>query len=169
MVLAQASGLMAVTLYLTTGLKKKEHIVRQQLREFYDEAAAKRGAGRQALDVTANFADLLAWVLARWAGRHLALALDATNLGQRFTVLVVRVVSRGCAIPVAWQVLPMLKKEEWRPHWLRLLRQVRRADDVIVHLRLRGDGKVLIEYDVIEYGIAHDLIEAGIAKKMTSC
>ena len=42
---------------------------------------------------------------------------------------------------------------------------VGRADDVIVHLRLRGDGKVLTEYDGIEYGIAHDLIEAGIAKE----
>lgn len=40
---------------------------------------------------------------------------------------------------------------------------VGRADDVILHLRLRADGKVLIEYDGIEYGIAHDLIEAGIA------
>jgi hypothetical protein len=42
---------------------------------------------------------------------------------------------------------------------------VGRADDVIVHLRLRDDGKVLIEYDSIEYGIAHDLIEAGIAQE----
>ncbi len=42
---------------------------------------------------------------------------------------------------------------------------VGRADDVIIHLRLRDDGKVLIEYDGIEYGVAHDLIEAGIAKE----
>lgn len=127
MVLAQASGLTAVALYLATGLKKKENSVRQQLREFYYEAEAKRGAGRQELDVTASFADLLGWVLARWEGTQLALALDATSLGQRFTVLVVSVVYRGCAIPVAWVVLPMVKKEAWRPHWLRLLRQVRRA------------------------------------------
>ena len=32
-------------------------------------------------------------------------------------------------------------------------------------LRLRDDGKALIEYDGIEYGIAHDLIEAGIARE----
>lgn len=43
--------------------------------------------------------------------------------------------------------------------------QVGRADDVIIHLRLREDGKVLIEYDGIEYGIAHDLLEAGIARE----
>ena len=40
-----------------------------------------------------------------------------------------------------------------------------RVDDVIIHLRLREDGKVLIEYDGIEYGIAPDLVEAGIAKE----
>lgn len=40
---------------------------------------------------------------------------------------------------------------------------VGRADDVLIHLRLREDGKVLIEYDGIEYGIAQDLLDAGIA------
>jgi hypothetical protein len=39
-----------------------------------------------------------------------------------------------------------------------------RAYDVVFHLRLK-DGKVLIETDGIEYGIAQDLIEAGIAKE----
>jgi len=42
---------------------------------------------------------------------------------------------------------------------------VGRADDVIIHLRLRADGKVLIEYDGIEYGIARDLLEAGVARE----
>ncbi|MFN0122105.1 MAG: element excision factor XisI family protein [Blastocatellia bacterium] len=37
-----------------------------------------------------------------------------------------------------------------------------RVDEVIIHLRLREDGRVLIEYDGIEYGIARDLIKAGI-------
>jgi hypothetical protein len=36
---------------------------------------------------------------------------------------------------------------------------------VIIHLRLRDDGKVLIEYDGIEYGVAQDLIDAGIARE----
>lgn len=39
-----------------------------------------------------------------------------------------------------------------------------RAHDVVVHLRLK-DGKVWIEWDGIEYGIARDLIEAGITKE----
>jgi hypothetical protein len=39
-----------------------------------------------------------------------------------------------------------------------------RAHYVVFHLRLK-DGKVLIEQDGIEYGIAQDLIEAGIPKE----
>ena len=39
-----------------------------------------------------------------------------------------------------------------------------RAHDIIFHLRLK-DGKVWIEWDGIEYGIAHDLLEAGIPKE----
>ncbi len=39
-----------------------------------------------------------------------------------------------------------------------------RAHYIIFHLRLK-DGKVWIEWDGIEYGIAHDLIEAGIPKE----
>jgi hypothetical protein len=42
------------------------------------------------------------------------MAVDATTLGQRFVVLVVSGLYRGCAIPVAW-----------RGEWLRMLRQVR--------------------------------------------
>ena len=40
--------------------------------------------------------------------------------------------------------------------------QAGRAHHILFHLRLK-DGKVLIEHDGIEYGIARDLIEAGIA------
>lgn len=55
----------------------------------------------------------------------MALAVDATTLGQRFVVLVVSVVYRGCAMPVAWTVLPATEKHAWRGEWLRMLRQVR--------------------------------------------
>lgn len=39
-----------------------------------------------------------------------------------------------------------------------------RAHYVIFHLRLK-DGKVWVEWDGIEYGIARDLLEAGIPKE----
>jgi len=73
------------------------------------------------------FAPLLAWIVSLWHGTQLALALDATTLGTRFTVLVLSVVYRGCAIPIVWTVLPATAKHAWRREWLRMLRQVRRA------------------------------------------
>ena len=57
--------------------------------------------------------------------RRLALAMDATTLGQRFTVLAISVVYRGCAIPVAWKVVGAHEKGQWRPHWEALFTQLR--------------------------------------------
>jgi hypothetical protein len=99
--------------------------VRQQLREWCYEAKAKRGKPRRELVVESCFAPLLAWGLGWWDGTQLALAVDATTLGQRFVVLVVSVVYRGCAIPVAWTVVSATEKPAWRGEWLRMLRQVR--------------------------------------------
>ncbi len=101
--------------------------MRQQLREWCYEAKAKRGPKRQALDVEQCFAPLLGWVLSWWKGKQLAVAVDATSLGARFVVLAVSVVYRGCAIPVAWTVLPATQKHAWRGEWLRMLRQLRPA------------------------------------------
>jgi hypothetical protein len=50
--------------------------------------------------------------------------LDATTLKKRFTVLTMRVLYRGCAIPVAWKVVGAEEKGSWRPHWIGLLTQV---------------------------------------------
>jgi len=127
MVLARSCALSAVSLFLAGGLERKANTVRQQLREFCYEAKAKRGQPRQELRVQSCFAPLLAWVLSWWEGHQLALALDATTLGQRFVVLVISVLYRGCAIPVAWKVLPAGEKHAWRREWLCRLRQVRTA------------------------------------------
>jgi hypothetical protein len=116
-----------VSLFLAKGLEREANTVRQQLREFCYEAEAKRGGPRQELVVETCFASLLAWVLKWWEGNQLALAVDATTLGQRFVVLVVSVLYRGCAIPVAWTVLPAAEKHAWRGEGLRMLRQVRAA------------------------------------------
>jgi hypothetical protein len=127
MVLARSCALTAVSAFLATWLHRKEDAVRQQLREFCYEATAKRGTGRHELVVETCFVPLLAWVVDQWEGTQLALALDATTLGTRFTVLALSVVYRGCAIPVAWTVLAATAKHAWRREWLRMLRQVRRA------------------------------------------
>lgn len=73
------------------------------------------------------------------AERRLALALDATNLGARWTVLSVSVVIRGCAIPVAWKVLPSHTPGSWRPHWEGLL--------ACLHGRIPADWLVLVLAD----------------------
>jgi hypothetical protein len=127
MVLARSCAVTAVRAFLAASLERKAHTVRQQVREFCYEAQAKRGGPRQALAVERCFAPLVAWVLSWWEGHQLALAVEATTLGQRFVVLVLSVRSRGCAIPVAWTMLPATEKHAWRGEWLRLLRQVRAA------------------------------------------
>jgi len=127
MVLARACALTAVAAFLAVWLRRQEQTVRQQLREFCDEAEAKRGDQRQALGVECCFVPLLAWVLRRWQGTQLALALEATTLGTRFTVLAISVVYRGCAIPVAWTILPANQPHAWRREWLRLWRELRPA------------------------------------------
>ena len=127
MVLAHACALSAVSHLLAQGMGRKEQTVRQQLREWYYDVQRKRGAKRQALRVETCFRPLLGWVVSWWHGTQLALALDATALGARFVVLTVSVVYRGCAIPVAWVVLPANTTQAWRREWLRRLRLLRPA------------------------------------------
>jgi hypothetical protein len=112
---------------LAVWLHRKEQTVRQQLREFCYEVEAKRGVQRQALAVGPCFGPLFRWVLSGWQGTQVALALDATSLGTRFTVLAISVVYRGCAIPVAWTILPANVAHAWHREWLRMLRQLRPA------------------------------------------
>ncbi len=127
MVLACSCALSAVSVWRARLLKRQEKTVRQQLRAWGDEAHAQRGAQRQALVVEDCFVPLLRWVRRHWQGTQLVLALDAPTLGTRFTVLAISVVYRGCAMPVAWTLLPANQPEAWRRHWLRLLRQLRPA------------------------------------------
>src|SRR5215212_10994769 len=119
MVLARSCGITSVTALLAPLLDAQENTVRQRLREWCYDAKDKRGTKRQDLDVTTCFAPLLRWVLAWWpsAERRLVLAMDATTLGQSFTVLAISVVYRGCAIPVAWVVVEATRTGAWRPHW----------------------------------------------------
>ena len=127
MVLARSSALTAVSAMVATVHGRKEHTLRQRLREWYYEGPAKRGTQRQALPVETCFAPLLSWIVSGWQGTQLALALDATTLGEPCVVLAVRVVYRGCAIPVAWVILPAGQKHAWRGEWLRLLRRLWRG------------------------------------------
>lgn len=123
-VMLGACGRSGVASFLAPLLDKKEAAVRQQCREWYCPASAKKGAHRRELEVSTCFRPLLAWVLQGWpaAERRLALALDATTLADRFIILSISVLYRGCAIPLAWKVLPTHTPGSWKRPWLRLLR-----------------------------------------------
>jgi hypothetical protein len=131
MVLAKSCALTTVVFFLAKLLLFKVRALFQRLREFYQEAPAKsgskRGVKRQQLEVSACFAPLLRWILKDWPNRQLAVALDASTLGERFTVLCISVVYRGSALPVAWKILPALTKGSWKEPWLALLTQFQGA------------------------------------------
>lgn len=112
MVISQSCGLTTVSSSLALLLGAKENSVRQRIREWYYAKEDKRGKGRHEIEVSSNFVPLIRWILSWWDlnEKRLALAMDATSLGQVFVVLVISVVYRGCAIPVAWHVLPAKKK-----------------------------------------------------------
>jgi hypothetical protein len=124
-VLAQRCGLNSVVMALIPVLGGTFLTLRSRLQEFYQPARAKSGSRRQELDVTTCFAPLLNWVLTGWPSTRLALALDATTLGDRLTVLSISVVYRGCALPVAWKVLRGNVQHPWKPEWLKLLDEFR--------------------------------------------
>ena len=125
-VFTHCCGLTTVAAFVAGLVDRREDALRQQLREWCYEAKAKRGRKRQALDVTTCFAPLLHWILTWWPAtdRRLVLALDASTLGQRFTVLAIAVVYRGTAIPVAWTIVRATQPGAWRPHWERMLDQL---------------------------------------------
>jgi len=130
MALAQRCGITSVAAAIAPLVGREEATVRQHVRAWRDEAArkagAKRGVKRQALDVTTWFVPLLHWVLA-WrppTESRAPLALDARTLGQRFTVLAISLIDRGCALPIAWVVLPATTKGAWRPHGERLFTRI---------------------------------------------
>jgi len=102
--LTGSGGISQISALLAQILKQKEGTVFQRLREWCLDASHKsKRDHRRELDVTSCFGPLLSWIMRLWIGseKRIALALDATTLGDRWTVLTVSVVIGGCAIPVA--------------------------------------------------------------------
>ena len=125
MIVARSCSLTAVAGLLAPLLGQSFNTVRERLRDTYREAAAKAGTGRTDLVVADCWAPWLAWVLEGGSGRQLAIAIDASTLGQRFVVLALSVVYRGCAVPVAWKLRRATEKHPWQAEWLALLKQCR--------------------------------------------
>jgi hypothetical protein len=133
MVLAKSCGITLVCAALALQIGRTEQSLLQRLREWCYGAKDKKGEKRRELEVSACFGPLLQWILAWWPADQprLALALDATTLKKRFTVLCISVVYRGCALPVAWKVVGAEQKGAWEPYWLTLLEKL--TDRVPAH------------------------------------
>src|SRR2546429_1842946 len=127
MLMVDGCGMTRMCSYLSELLGQAMNTLRQKYRESYDEKEAKAGVKkgrckRREIVVEDLFADLLRGVLRHWQGpKTLVLALDASALTDRFTVLSISVVYRGCGIRVAWTMQEGHQEGEWQPHWERML------------------------------------------------
>ena len=143
MVMSQSCGLTTVASFIAGLQGKKENSVRQRLREWYMGADEKKGVDRAELDVTLCFNWLILWVLSWWSSneKRLAIVMDASSLGERFVVLAISIVCRGCAIPVAWVVVKAAEPGKWQPQWERLWRHLEGSipsDWLVIVLADRG-------------------------------
>ena len=141
MIVARSCSLTAVAWAWVPILNEKFYTLRERLRDFYRESPAKAGDKRCELDLGTCWAPWLSWVVDGWHSKQLALALDASTLGQRFTVLAVSVLYRGCAVPVAWKILKSTEPHAWEPEWKILLGHFRQrvpADWTVIVLADRG-------------------------------
>ena len=94
---------------------------RQYLREWLYDGSDRARPCQTELDVSLCFAPLLRWVLAWWHSGRLALAVDPTLKGDQTTAIVVSVVYRGCAIPVAWRIMRANQPGSWMDPIVELL------------------------------------------------
>lgn len=126
MAMTRCCGQTVVATFLALLLNIPWPTLRQRLREWNYEPTQKRGEKRKSIDVQRLFAPFLRWVLGHFREpKHLVLAADVTYLRNRFTILVVSIVYRGCAIPVAWRVLHGEEKGQWHPIWVQLIQSLR--------------------------------------------
>ncbi|NEO82543.1 MAG: transposase [Moorea sp. SIO4G3] len=127
--ITQSCGVSTVSAFLAALLNHSENSVRQRLKEWYKGSQEKWGHKRAQVDVTGSFVPLVQWILSWWPPeqKRLVLAADASTLGNRFSLLVISLIYRGCGIPVAWKVLEANAKGSWQPHWLALLEHLHPA------------------------------------------
>ena len=123
----RSCGRLTVATFLALLMGQQVATGEQRLYAWCGDTPHKAGGKRHMLDVTPCFLPLRGWIVALWSGTQLALARDATRVGARCVVLPRSVVYRGCALPVAWTVLPANQPGAWRREWLRLVRRVRPA------------------------------------------
>ena len=87
--------------------------LRQYLREWLYDGQDRAKPCRVQLDVRSCFVPLFRWVLSLWQSDRLVLAIDPTMRADQMNSIVISVVYRSCAIPVAWHILPANRPGEW--------------------------------------------------------
>ena len=98
--------------------------LRQYLREWLYDGSDRTSPCQTQPDVTLCFAPLLRWVLAWWRSGRLALAIDPTLKGDQTTAIVISVLYRSCAIPVAWRIHPATQRGSWMDPTVELLKEL---------------------------------------------
>ena len=106
--------------------------LRQYLREWLYDGSDRARPCKTQLDVTLCFALLLRWVLTWWRSGRLApvsstgqaLAVDPTLKGDQTTAIVISVLYRGCAIPVAWSIRRATQPGSWMDPTVELLKEL---------------------------------------------
>lgn len=164
MAMTRQCGQTVVGMFLALVLELPFVNLRQRLREWNYEVEAKRGKQRRALDVQAQFGGLLRFILGHWTDpKRLVLVLDVTYLRDRHTILAVSVVYRGCAIPVAWRVLPGEAAGEWHPLWVQLLSTLHPAVPPRCQVWVLGDAGLYSKrlFEVIRQLAWHPVLRIG--------
>ena len=115
--------------------------LRQYLREWLYDGSDRARPCQTQLEVRLCFAPLLRWVLTWWCSSRLALAIDATLKGDQTTAIVISVLYRGCAIPVAWSIHRANQPGSWMDPTVALLKELAPAvprDMTVIVLCDRG-------------------------------
>ena len=120
---AHRSGQHAVLGVLQT-LGWRWHTTRQYLRAWRYDGSDRAAPCQVQREVGTCFAPRLRWVLDGWEGPALTLAVDPTAKGEALVALVISVVYRGVALPVAWRLQPGHQKGAWMPALCDLLDQL---------------------------------------------
>ena len=97
------------------------HSLRQYLREWLYDGRDRASPCAVQLDVRVCFVPLLSWLLDWWQSDKLALAIDPTMKGDKIAAIVISVVYRSCAIPIAWHMLPANTRGQWMVPMVELL------------------------------------------------
>ena len=100
------------------------HNLRQYLREWLYDGSDRVRPCKTQLEVSICFVPLLRWVLAWWRSERLALAVDPTSKKDDSVAIVISVLYRGCAIPVAWHIRHANQRGSWMDPIVELLREL---------------------------------------------